>query len=64
MRQRGGTGGVTPPNGLSLSGHNAQGEFADGDIAEVIAFDRALTDDERRALESWLVVRYGLLLGP
>jgi len=42
-------------------GSGSYGAFA-GDIAEIIGFDRALADDERRALESHLANQYGATL--
>ena len=33
-----------------------------GDIAEIIAFDRLITDEERYKIESYLAAKYGITL--
>jgi len=52
--------GVTGPNGLSLSGHTAGSEFSNGDIAEVVVYNKALSDTERANIEKYLASKYGL----
>ena len=45
--------------------NNGMAEIWNGDIAELMIFDRALTDEERRAVERYLSARYGVALeGP
>ncbi len=44
-------------------GSGSYGAFA-GDIAEIIAFDRALRDEERSALEAHLAARHGVVFKP
>lgn len=41
---------------------NINGEFWHGDIAEIRVYDRALSNEERRSVESELAERYGLNL--
>lgn len=49
-----GVGGVTVPNGL-VYGAN---EWSDGDIGEIIAYNRGLTDAERVSVESYLIQKW------
>jgi len=49
--------GVTGPNGLTLSGE--YGEYSDGEIAEVIVYNKALSDTERADVEKYLASKYG-----
>jgi hypothetical protein len=55
--------GLTSPRALVLStrqiGAGDYGAF-NGDLAEVIMFDRALSDAERRGVEAYLAAKYGL----
>lgn len=51
--------GVSPPGYLSLGG-SLYGEYADGKVAELIAYDRVLSDSERSQVESYLKARYAL----
>ncbi|MCL1921485.1 MAG: CotH kinase family protein [Kiritimatiellaeota bacterium] len=58
------------PGGAALSGHTTMalgcsdsGRNFNGDIAEVLMFNRALRPSERSAVERLLAVRYGLPLG-
>ena len=46
-----------PTSNLSL-GMNSQGYYFQGDIAEVLLFDHALTDDERQTWSSYLNGKY------
>ncbi len=39
---------------------NLNGEYWQGDIAEILVFDRALGDEERSSVEQYLRERYGL----
>jgi hypothetical protein len=43
---------------------NLDGEYWNGDIAEVIVFDRSLTDAERKLVSNYLLQRYGLAAPP
>ncbi|TNF37139.1 MAG: hypothetical protein EP329_03915 [Deltaproteobacteria bacterium] len=47
------------PNGLALSRYSAA-EQSDADVLEVIAYDRALSDAERQAIERYLDTKYAL----
>jgi hypothetical protein len=51
------------PHGVSTHylGSGGASEFWNGDMAEVLMFDRALTDSERREVEAYLNVRYSLI---
>ena len=52
-----------PPNpgGLTLNGgYGCYREFRHPDVAEVIVYDRALTDDERRTVEAHLSAKFGI----
>ena len=50
------------PVGLSVGGWSTS-EFTDAAVAEVIVYDRALNDQERRAVESYLIAKWGLTPG-
>jgi hypothetical protein len=54
------TGGVTAPNGLSLNGHLSSSEFSDGDLAEVIVYNSALSDSDRQKVETYLAYKYNI----
>ena len=45
--------------GVSVAGTTKIGKWLEGDIAEVIAFDRLVTDEERYKIESYLAAKYG-----
>ena len=63
--RHGGSAAVTSnfvDEALQIGWHNG-GNFLDGDIAEVIVFDRALTDSERRRIEVYLGEKYALDVG-
>lgn len=47
--------GTSTPNGLTFGGW----ENAEAEVVAVIAYDRLLADAERRAVEAWLIGRYG-----
>jgi len=49
-----GPNGVQGPNGLALIGYFGTSEFSDADIAEVIVYNRVLTDSERKKIEYYL----------
>ncbi|MGE3310372.1 MAG: GNAT family N-acetyltransferase [Limisphaerales bacterium] len=51
---------VTAPTGI---GSGSYGAFA-GDISEIIAYGRALTDEERSAIETHLAARHGVVFRP
>ncbi len=53
------SGGVSGPNGLSLSGHQASSEFSNGEIAEVIVYNSALNTTNRETVEAYLAEKYG-----
>ena len=46
--------------GAQFDAGYARADFLNGDIAELIVYDRALTDTERHNLESFLAGRFGL----
>jgi hypothetical protein len=53
-------------NRLTIGSHNASGtdkNFFNGQIAEIIVFDRAVTATERANAESYLAIKYGVTLG-
>ncbi|MEM2974451.1 MAG: DUF2341 domain-containing protein, partial [Candidatus Micrarchaeia archaeon] len=52
--------GVTGPNGLCLSGHYCSSEFSNGEIAEILVYNKALSDAERQGLENYLRFKYNL----
>jgi len=39
---------------------NIQGEYWKGELAELIVFDRELTDPERQAIGDYLLTRYAI----
>jgi hypothetical protein len=56
-------GSPLPARNLSATWHlgsQVSSEFLDGDIAELLIYDRALSDAERQALEQDLKLKYGL----
>lgn len=55
------TAGLTGPNGLSLNGRASE-QFSDGDIAELIIYNRALNNTERQQVESYMATKWGLTL--
>jgi uncharacterized repeat protein (TIGR01451 family) len=63
--RHGGSAAVTSnfvDEALQIGWHNG-GNFLDGDIAEVIVYDRQITDGERRQLEVYLGEKYALDVG-
>lgn len=48
--------------GVSVAGTTKIGKWLEGDIAEIIAFDRLITDEERYKIESYLAAKYGINL--
>jgi len=57
------TAGVSSPNGgIALSGYAlaSSTEMSNCDIAEVILYNRVLSDTERGSIESYLLSKYGL----
>ena len=54
------TAGIEGPNGLSLSGHLAGSEFSNCEIAEVLVYNRALSEADVLAIERYLSIRYAL----
>lgn len=55
--------GITGPNGLSLGGTTNFVEYSSGDIAELIVYNRAVKEDERKSIECYLNKKYALSLG-
>jgi hypothetical protein len=54
-------GGSQPPGSLSLGGWGTGNtEGSNGDVAEVIAYNRVLTANERMAVEKYLSDKYGI----
>lgn len=45
---------------LAVSSHDGSGSPFDGDIAEVLIFDAALSTSDREAMERYLATKYGL----
>lgn len=60
--------GVTLPNNLTadmlIGWGGASGTYMHGPIAEIFVYDRSITDDERRDLEAYAHMRYGLSCQP
>lgn len=54
-----GTGGVTAPNGLCI-GYQGTSEFSDGDIGEILGFNRALNDWEYYQIFNYLKAKWGI----
>ena len=55
------TAGISPPGFLSLGGGNGGlGEFSNGDVAEVIVYNTALTTAQRQIVEGYLAYKYNL----
>lgn len=50
----------TPPGRLGIGGSDISGDTCDAQISEVIAYDRALSDEERQQVEAYLKGRYGV----
>ena len=56
-------GGSQAPRRLSLGGWGANnGERSNGDVAEVIVYNRVLTNDERMAIEKYLANKYSITI--
>ncbi len=53
-----GTGGAGPTGGLRLGGGWNTSELSDGDIAELLVFNRQLTSAERTLVETYLYNKY------
>jgi hypothetical protein len=51
--------GVAGPNGLAI-GYLGAGEFSDGEIGEILVYNRALSDSERLAVERYLSDKWGV----
>ncbi len=52
--------GVSAPGVLELNGYGASTEMSNGDIAELIYFDRVLTDLETEQIAAYLASKYNL----
>ena len=50
----------TPPGRLGIGGSDISNDTCDSQISEVIAYDRALSDEERQQVEAYLKGRYGV----
>jgi autotransporter-associated beta strand protein len=50
----------TPPGRLAIGGSDNSGDTSDSQVSEVIAYDRALSADERQHVEDYLTARYGV----
>jgi uncharacterized repeat protein (TIGR01451 family) len=62
----GSTNSYPNTNRLTIGSHNVNGgdkNFFNGQIAEVIVFDRAISATERANVESYLAIKYGITLG-
>lgn len=57
-----GPNGIQGPNGLALVGSSGTSEFSNADIAEVIVYNRVLSETERKKIERYLVHKYNLTL--
>jgi hypothetical protein len=56
-------GGSQAPRRLSLGGWGANNtELSNGDVAEVIVYNRVLTNDERMAIEKYLANKYSITI--
>ena len=54
------SGGFTGPSGLGTNAYAASSEFSDADVAEIIAYNSALTTANRQSIENYLDNKYGL----
>ena len=52
------TGGVTGPQGFELGGYNGNNEISDGDIGEVLIYNRALSASEQQTVEAYLNAKW------
>lgn len=55
------TTATAAPSGISIGGWPTS-EFTQADVAEVIVYDRLLGTDERRAVETYLGAKWGLIV--
>ena len=55
---------TTVSYGPSLGWFNQHGNYFDGDIAEVMMFNRMLTGNERQSVNNYLNLKYGLVTVP
>lgn len=53
----------TPPGRLGVGGSDISADTCDAQISEVVAYDRALSADERQQVEDYLKGRYGVTDG-
>ena len=51
-------------NGLSIGAASSDAGFWDGDIGEIIVFNAALTDTNRKLIEAYLGTEYGIAVTP
>ncbi|HLP22276.1 MAG TPA: LamG-like jellyroll fold domain-containing protein, partial [Chitinophagales bacterium] len=51
---------AAPPGQLATSGYVGSSEFSNGDIAEVIVYNRVLTTAERNTIEGYLSSKYNI----
>ena len=58
------SGGLAGPNGISLNGHTGNSELSDAQMAEVLIFNRPLTDEERAAGTAYLNTKWGTAATP
>jgi len=54
------TSAKAPPKRLAIGGAGASSDPSDAQISEVIAYNRALSEDERQQVETYLAGRYGV----
>ena len=55
--------GPQSDNNLAIGTGGDNGEYFDGDIAELIMFAGNQSDTKRRRIESYLAIKYGITLG-
>lgn len=51
----------TPPGRLGIGGSDISNDTCDSEISEVIAYERALSAEERQQVEAYLKARYGVI---
>ena len=54
------TSAKTAPDRLAIGGAGSSGDPSDAQISEVIAYNRALSEEERQQVETYLAGRYGV----
>ncbi len=53
--------GVQSPGGISLGGTGLYGEYSNGDVGEVIAFNKDINNARRNIVENYLAAKYNIV---